>query len=73
MGKRDVIKHCETKSHKDQSKSFQLQSRLQLTPTGSSESVKRIMAELKFAVLSVSCNIPMAFHDKLSTNQKCFS
>ena len=64
MGKHDVIKHCQTQSHKDQAKSFQLQSRLQLNAP--EPILKRITAELKMAVLTACCNIPLAFHDKLS-------
>lgn len=64
MGKHDVIKHCQSQSHKDQAKSFHSQSRLQLS--ASEPALKRIAAELKMAVLTASCNIPLAFHDKLS-------
>ena len=63
MGKREVLKHCQTQTHQDQAKSFQSQSRLQLI---SSESNARIRAEIKIVVLTATSNIPLAFHDKLS-------
>ena len=63
MGKREVLKHCQTQTHQDQAKSFQSQSRLQLI---SSESNARIRAEIKMVVLTATSNIPLAFHDKLS-------
>ena len=64
MGRREVVKHCETQSHKDQAKSFHLQSKLPVSTQGPSS--QRLAAELKMAVLTASSNIPLAFHDKLS-------
>ena len=66
MGKHDVIKHSRTQSHKDQAKSFLMQSRLQLSHPESSESLKKLTDELKMVVLTDTSNISMVFHDKLS-------
>ena len=66
MGKQDVVKHCLTRSHKDQAQVLESQSRICFSAPESSESLKRIEAELKIAVLTASSNIPMAFHDQLS-------
>jgi len=54
MGKHDIIKHSRTQSHRDQAKSFQIQSRLQLSYSESSESLKKLAAELKMAVLTAT-------------------
>lgn len=68
MGKQDVIKHCHTQSHLDLARSLDSQTRINFSspPPESNESLKRIEAELKIAVLTASSNIPMAFHDVLS-------
>ena len=66
MGKKDVVKHCQTQTHLDQALSLQSQSRIRFNTPESSEFFKRIEAELKIAVLTASSNIPMAFHDVLS-------
>ena len=67
MGKQDVIKHCKTQGHQDKAKSLQSQSRLTFSnPTASDEVLKRTEAEARMAVLTASCNVPLAFHDQLS-------
>ncbi len=66
MGKREVIKHTETQSHKDLAKTFQFQARLQFSTPSLNETQQRLRAELKMAVLTANNNIPLAFHDKLS-------
>jgi len=66
MGKRELIKHTEIQSHKDQTKTFQSQARLQFSTPSLNETQQRMIAELKMAVLTASNNIPLAFHDKLS-------
>lgn len=64
MGKREIIKHAESKvssrpgnSDEDTNKSKFFCQRF---------SDKTTEAELKMAVLTAACNIPLAFHDKLS-------
>ena len=64
MGRREVVKHSETQSHKDLAKSFHSQSRLQVSTMGMSN--QRLTAEMKMAVLTASSNVSLAFHDKLS-------
>ncbi len=64
MGRREVVKHCETQSQKDQVKSFYLQSRLPLSTWRPSS--QRLKAELRMVNLTASSNISLAFHDKLS-------
>lgn len=66
MGKQDVSKHCHTQSHQDQARSLESQTRIRFSAPESTESLKRMVAELKIAVLAASSNIPMAFHDLLS-------
>lgn len=66
MGRTEVIQHTKTKSHLSQAKSFSSQSKLSFTNPHASEEKKRIEAELKIAVLTAHCNIPLSFHGKLS-------
>ncbi len=66
MGRQEVIQHTKTQSHQQQAKSFASQSKLSFTDPLANETKKRIEAELKIAVLTAHCNIPLAFHDKLS-------
>ena len=73
MGKRDVLKHIGTPSHKDLAKSVQTQTKLQFSAPDST-SKSSLVAELKMAVLTACSNIPQAFHDKLSpTIREVFS
>ncbi len=48
MGKREVIKHTETQSHKDLAKTFQFQARLQFSTPSLNETQQRLRAELKW-------------------------
>ena len=74
MGKKDVDKHCHTRNHQEQAKLLESQARIRFEAPESNELMKRTEAELKIAVLTASCNIPMAFHDLLSpTVNKVFS
>ena len=66
MGRKDIIAHSETNSHRLQAKQLQSQSRLSFSKPCSSEASQRTEAELKIAVLAAHSNIPLAFHDKLS-------
>ena len=66
MGKSDVTKHCSTQSHQDQAKVMKSQSKIKFPTASSSNDMKRLEAEVRMAVLSASCNIPLAFHDQLS-------
>ena len=67
MGKQDVEKHCKTRGHQQQAKAQQSQSKLPFTSQQQSQEIKkRTQAELKMAVLTAGCNIPLAFHDHLS-------
>ena len=62
MGKQDIIKHCKTQGHQD--RPISLKSHSRLTFAGSSQSdgsLRRTEAEVRMAVLSASCNIPLAF------------
>jgi len=69
MGKKDVITHCKTKSHLDQVRALSNQPKLSFQAQ-SNDILKRTEVELQ---LSVSCNIPLAFHDRLSpTIRKIF-
>ena len=70
MGKQDVSKHCHTQYHQDLARSLETQARICFGTPESTESVKRIEAELKIAVVTASSNIPMAFHDLLSPTIK---
>ena len=72
MGKQDVIKHCKTQGHQDRARSLQSQSRLNFSdPALSDEISKRTEVEVRMAVLTASCNIPLAFHDQLSPAVRC--
>jgi hypothetical protein len=64
MGKKDIIKHSGTKSHLENAKVLRAQSTLQLPSTTDIDKTTEV--ELKFAILTASCNIPLAFHDQLS-------
>lgn len=66
MGKQDIIKHCKTQGHKDRAISLKSQSRLTFAGSSQSDESLRTEAKVRMAVLSASCNIPLAFHDKLS-------
>ena len=66
MGKKDIFKHCGTWTHLSLAKSLESQSRIKFHAPESRECVKRTTAEVKMAVLTASCNVPLAFHDKLS-------
>ena len=67
MGKQDLIKHCSTQGHQERAKALESQSKLNfLNPAASEEATKRTEAEVRMAVLTASCNIPLAFHDQLS-------
>ena len=53
--------------HQDRAKALKSQSKLSfLNPAASNEAMKRTEAEVRMAVLTASCNIPLAFHDQLS-------
>ena len=76
MGKQDVIQHCKSASHLAQAQRMDSQNKLGFAGSGPSSTVvlKRTEAELKMAVLSASCDIPLAFHDHLSpTIRRVFS
>ena len=64
MGKNDIIKHSATKSHLENARIMKSQTTLKFPSTTDVD--KTIEAELKFAILTASCNIPIAFHDHLS-------
>ncbi|MCG8622687.1 MAG: hypothetical protein MJE68_11925 [Proteobacteria bacterium] len=67
MGKQDLIKHFSTQGHQDRAKALKSQSKLSfLNPAASDEAMKRMEAEVRMAVLTASCNVPLAFHDHLS-------
>lgn len=66
MGRTDVYKHCCTQSHQDQAKALKSQAKISFPAASSSKDGLRLEAELKMAVLTASCNIPLAFHDRLS-------
>ena len=66
MGKQDIIKHCNTKSYLDLAKALDNQPKLTFNTPQTSEDQKKTEAELQIAVLTVSSNVPLAFHDKLS-------
>lgn len=60
------MKHCSSQSHLEQASAMKSQSKLSFSLPYSSENLKRMEAEVKMAVLTASCNIPLAFHDRLS-------
>ena len=64
MWKKDVILHCKSRSHLDQSKSLKSQPKLTFN-IQSNEDLKRTEAEVRMAVLTASSNVPLAFHDRL--------
>ena len=64
MGKRNVIKHCKSQCHRERAKSQNSQSTLNFVRPNSNHEVTE--AEVRMAVLTASCNIPLAFHDQLS-------
>ena len=67
MAKQDVIKQCNTQGHQDRAISLKSQSKLNFgIPNSDREVTMRTEAEVRMAVLTASCNIPLAFHDKLS-------
>lgn len=66
QGRKDIIAHSERKSHQALAKQLQSQSKLSFSSPSASEASQRTEAELKMAVLTAHCNIPFAFHDKLS-------
>ena len=67
MAKQDVIKHYKTQGHQDRAISLKSQSKLNFgMPNSDREVTMRTEAEVRMAVLTASCNIPLAFHDKLS-------
>ena len=71
MGKREIIKHAESKSHRDQAKLMKAQTSLNFSAKDSVD--KTTEAELKMAILTAASNIPLAFHDRLSPAIKaCF-
>lgn len=74
MGKRDVIAHCESKSHLDQAKLMKSQTTLPFQKEPNlSEIQKRTEAELQMAVLTATSNVPLSIHDRLSpTIRKVF-
>ena len=61
MGKKDI-----TLTHISLAKSLETQSRIEFHVPESRECVKRTTAEVKMAVLTASCNVLLAYHDKLS-------
>ena len=74
MGKREIIKHAESKSHRDQAESIKTQRVYVFVEVILPVRLETTEAELKMAVLTAAYNIPLAFHDKLSpTIRACFS
>ena len=67
MGKQDVLQHCKTASRLNKAKRIESQPRINFARPSSSVISKRTVAELKMTVLSASSDIPLAFHDRLST------
>ena len=64
--KRDVLAHCESKSHLDQAKLMKSQTRLSFQkPPNPTETLKRTEAELQMAVLTATSNVPFSIHDRL--------
>ena len=66
MGRQDIIKHCNTKSHLAMSKALSNQQKLLFHSQNVSEDLKRTEAELQMGVLTACSNAPLAFHDNLS-------
>lgn len=66
MGKGHILQHCNAQGHQDLAKLQTSQTKLKFSAQTSSEALKRTEAEVKMAVLTASCNIPLAFHDRLS-------
>ena len=67
MGKTDIRKHSQTKSHVDIAKTKVNQSTLDtLTRASSQLSMQCIESEVKMAVLVACSNVPIAFNDRLS-------
>ena len=64
-GENDMVQHCKSKSHLDQVKALNVQHKLSFQAQ-ESDDLKRTEAELQLAVLTASCNVPLAFHDRLS-------
>ena len=60
-----MVQHCKSKSHLDQAKALNAQLTLSFQAQASDD-YKRTEAELQLAVLTASCNVPLAFHDRLS-------
>ena len=67
MGKKDVIKHCNTRSHLDNAELQKTQTKVQLLSNISNRNNNTNLAELKMAMLTASSNIPLAFHHRLSS------
>ena len=66
IGKQEVIKHCKMQGHEDKANSLQSQSRLTFSnPMASDKVFKKTEAEVRMAVLTASCYVPLAFHDQL--------
>lgn len=68
MGRHDIVKHCETKTHLKLAKSQRNQSRLNFSASvaASELATKRTEIELRMAVLLASSNIPLSINDRLS-------
>lgn len=74
MGRLDVIRHSNSKAHRDIAQLMKRQRSLNFPSTHVSSALKIIETELKMAVLTASSSIPLAFHDRLSPAiRSCFS
>ena len=66
MGKNDVVKHYQSNSHLEQAKALKGQPNLSFQ-AHLEDDLQRTEAELHVAVFNASSNVPLAFHDRLSS------
>ena len=63
MRKGDVLQHCNSHGHQDIAKQQTPQMKLKFSTQTSSKALRQSEAEVKMAVPTDNCNVPLTFHD----------